>query len=249
MRRREVGIGASIQRSMLGELPEGIEGAQLAGYADPSQIIDGDFYTVRRYRPDCFEVLMGDVMGKGVEAALMGAGIIAAYNRALADLLVAEAGVRSLPTPAEIVNAIHRALTPQMITLSSFATLALYRFYLDAGTLVYVNAGHTPGLLTRGPDARPVAILGENLPIGVMPDEVYVQFSLTVGPGDSLLLFSDGITEARNAAGEEFGIERLCGLLEPGSMADLPPATMLHALRGEQRRFNGGGPGTDDLTA
>ena len=249
MRQREVGIGASIQRSLLGEVPEAIEGAQLAAYADPSQIMDGDFYAVRRYGPDCFEVLVGDVMGKGVQAALMGAGIITAYNRALADLLVTEANAGFLPTPAQIVNAMHLALTPPMIAMSLFATLALYRFYLDAGTLIYVNAGHTPGLLTRGPGARPVAILGDNLPIGVTPDEVYVQFSLTVGPGDSLLLFSDGITEARNPEGEDFGLERLSDLIEVGSKAELPLATLLHALRGEQRRYTGGGPGADDLTA
>ena len=247
-RQHEIEIGTNIQRTLLlGEVPEGIEGAQLAAYAEASQVIDGDFYVVRQYRPGCFEVLVGDVMGKGVQAALMGAAITTAYSDALADLLVAAAG--ALPTPAQIVNAIHQALTRRLIALSSFATLALYRFDLDAGTLTYVNAGHTPGLLTTGVDARPVAILGDNLPIGVMPEENYVQFSVAVGPGDSLLMFSDGITEARNAAGEEFGLERLCGLLEPGSIADLPPATVLHALRGEQRCFNGGGPGTDDLTA
>ena len=245
-RRREIEVGTSIQRTLLhGEVPEKIEGAWLAAYADASQVIDCVFYSVRQYRPGCFEVLVGDVMGKGVPAALMGAAITTAYSDAVADLLLA--GGSALPTPAQIVNAIHQLLTPQLIALSSFATLALYRFDLDEGTLTWVNAGHTPGLLTRGHDSRPVAIFGDNLPIGGVPDEVYVQSCLTVGPGDSLLLFSDGITEARNAAGEDFGLERLYGLIEPGNIADLPPATVLHALRGEQRRFNGGGPGTDDL--
>ncbi len=250
-RQREIEIGSSIQRTLLlGEVPKEIEGAWLAAYADASQVIDGDFYALRQYRPGCFEVLVGDVMGKGVPAALMGAGIMTTYSRVIADLLAPRTDEeRALPTPAQIVNAIHQALTPQLIALSSFATLALYRFDLDAGILTYVNAGHTPGLLARGLDARPVAIQGDNLPIGVMLEENYVQFSLAVGPGDSLLVFSDGITEGRNAAGEEFGLARLYGLLEPGNMADLPPATVLHALRGEQRRFNGGGPGTDDLTA
>ena len=248
-RQSEVRIGSSLQRSLRGELPASFEGVWLAAYAEPSQGIDGDFCALRRFSPDCFEILVGDVMGKGVAAALMGAGIMSAYGNALVDLLAAGKNARALPTPAAIVNAMHRALTPQLIALSAFATLALYRFDLDAGTLTWVNAGHTQGLLTTGADSRPVAIMGDNLPIGVLAEEVYVQSSLAVGPGDSLLVFSDGITEARNAAGEEFGLERLCGLIEPGSMADLPPATMLHALCGEQRRFTGGGPGTDDLTA
>ncbi len=246
VRRREVEVGAIIQRTLMGNVPEGIEGAWLAKYADPSQVIDGDFASIHRFRPGCFELLVGDVMGKGVQAALTGAGILSAYNRALADLLVTRA---ALPTPAEIVNAIHQAMTPQLCAISSFATLALYRFDLDAGTLTYVNAGHTPGLLVRGPGARPEAILGDNLPIGVLPQETYLEFSLAIAPGDSLLAFSDGITEARNSQGEEFGLTRLSCLIEQASRAGLPPGTTMQALRGEQRRFTDGRPGADDLTA
>ena len=248
-RQREVEIGTRIQHSLKGEMPEAIEGAWLAAYAEPSQVIDGDFYAVRRYHPACFEVLVGDVMGKGVPAALLGAGIKTTYNQVLADLLVAGLDARALPSPEQIVNALHRALTPQLIELASFATLALYRFDLEEGTLTYVNAGHTPGLLTRALDARVITLMGDNLPIGVVPEEVYVQTRLSVGPGDALLVFSDGLTEARNAQGEEFGMERLCGLFEAGSVADLPPATVLHAVRGELRRFTGGVPTQDDTTA
>ena len=249
MRRREIEVGVIVQRSLGSDVPEGIEGASLAQYADPSQIIDGDFSSIHRFHPGCFEVLVGDVMGKGVQAALMGAAIITAYNRALAELLIERQDTQTLPAPAEIVNAVHRALTKQLVEISSFVTLALYRFDLDAGTLTYVNAGHTPGLLTRAGGARPIAILGDNLPVGVLPEENYVQLSLAVGAGDSLLVFSDGITEARSPQGEEFGMERLIDLIEAGSNADLSPSTIMQALRGEQRRFTGGGPGADDLTA
>ena len=249
-RRREIEIGSTIQRTLLqGKVPGGIEGAWLATHADPSQIIDGDFYTIRRYRPACFELLVGDVMGKGVPAALIGAGILTSYSNLVSDLLVAGSDAQTLPTPAQIVNAIHRVLTPELIKVNTFATLALYRFDLDAGTLTYVNAGHTPGLLTRESDPRPVAILGDNLPIGVIPEEEYVQSSTAVGPGDRLLIYSDGITESLDEADEEFGLERLSALFEAGSQADLPPALQLQLLRGELRRFNGGRPLTDDQTA
>ena len=249
IRQREIEISAIIQRSLVVDVPESIEGAWLAQYADPSQIVDGDFCSLHRFSSKCFEVLVGDVMGKGIQAALMGAGVITAYNRTLADLLVASENARSIPSPADIVNAIHRSMTPQLMAISSFATLAMYRFDLDAGTLTYVNAGHTPGLLTRGPGTRPVAILGDNLPIGVIPEENYVQLSLAIGAGDSLVVFSDGISEAHNAQGEEFGIERLSDLIEAGSKANLLPTTIMQALRGAQRRFVGGEPGADDLTA
>ena len=247
---RELEIGTSIQRSLLkDEVPDGIQGAWLASFTEPSQGIDGDFYAIRQFRSDCFEILVGDVMGKGVPAALIGAAIKTCYNQVLADLLVEHAGERTLPTPAAIVNRLHRALTPRLIELASFATLALYRFDLQAGTLTYVNAGHTPGLLSRALEARPAQIMGDNLPIGVMPEEHYVQFAVAVVPGDSLLVFSDGITEARNASVEEFGIERLSGLVEAGRRAALPPATLLHSVRQELHRFTCGEQLLDDQTA
>jgi PAS domain S-box-containing protein len=248
-RRQELEVGAIIQRTLVSEVPDGIEGAWLAKYADPSQVIDGDFAFVHRFSPGCFEVLVGDVMGKGVQAALMGAGIITAYHRALAELLVNHANAPCLPTPAGIINAIHRDMAPQLYAISSFATLALYRFDLDAGKLTYVSAGHTPGLLMRGRGAPALTILGDNLPIGVLAEENYLEFSMDISPGDSLLVFSDGITEARSPQGEEFGLARLSELMEQANQASLPPSTTLQALRGAQRRFTGGGPGTDDLTA
>jgi anti-sigma regulatory factor (Ser/Thr protein kinase) len=249
-RRRELEIGTSIQRSLLkDEVPDGIQGAWLASFTEPSQGIDGDFYAIRQFHSDCFEILVGDVMGKGVPAALIGAAIKTSYNQVLADLLVEHAGEGTLPTPAAIVNRLHRALTPRLVDLASFATLALYRFDLPAGTLTYVNAGHTPGLLTRALDARPAQIMGDNLPIGVMAQEEYVQFTVAIEPGDSLLVFSDGITEARDAAGEEFGLERLSGLIEAGRKATLPPATLLHAIRQELRRFTRSDELLDDQTA
>ena len=247
-RARELEIGTSIQRSLLkDEVPDGIQGAWLASFTEPSQGIDGDFYAIRHFHAGCFEVLVGDVMGKGVPAALIGAAIKTTYNQVLTDLLVESAG--TLPPPAEIVNRLHKTLTPRLIALSSFATLALYRFDGNTGSMTYVNAGHTPGLLSRGPDAKAEPIMGDNLPIGVMPEETYVEFSVPVAPGDTLLLYSDGITEARNEEGVEFGVERLTNLVAAGRRAALPPATVLHCIRQELRRFVGREYLEDDQTA
>ncbi len=249
-RRRELETGSEIQRSLLlGDLPEGIHGACLATYTESSQGIDGDFFAVTRFRPDCFELLVGDVMGKGVPAALIGAGVKSSYNKVLAELFAQRADEHQLPAPADIINALHRNLTPRLIELSSFVTLALYRLDLSAGTLCVVNAGHTPGLLARGNASGVERILGDNLPIGVIEEEIYTQQSLAVAPGDALLVYSDGITESFNGQREEFGLVRLCSILEAGRASSLPPSSLLQSMRQQVRNFVGSDVLDDDQTA
>jgi diguanylate cyclase (GGDEF)-like protein len=133
--------------------------------------------------------------------------------------------------------------------LSSFVTLALYRFDLEAGTLTYVNAGHTHGLLMSAAQGKVVLVAGENLPIGVKPDEVYVEVCVPIGPGDSLLIYSDGITEACNPSDEQFGQERLIGAFEAGRAAALVPFALLDSLQQTLKGFTGGAPALDDQTA
>jgi serine phosphatase RsbU (regulator of sigma subunit) len=214
-RLRELEIGNAIQRDLLqGELPPDMAGVCLSRLSTPSQIVDGDFSVIHRLHADCFDVLVGDVMGKGVPAALIGAGIRSTYHQVLSDLLMTDATHEALPSPAQIVNQLHQVLTPRLSDLASFATLALYRFDLAALTLTFVNAGHTPALLLRAAKGSALKLLGENLPIGVMEAEVYTETAMPITPADVFLLFSDGITEARDAQGQEFGLERLCALFE-----------------------------------
>jgi serine phosphatase RsbU (regulator of sigma subunit) len=245
-RLRELGTGRNIQLSLLhGNVPAGIKGAVFGIFSEPSQGIDGDFYDVRRLDSHCFDVLIGDVMGKGVQAALIGAGIKAAYHRALTDLLIVRSSASALPAPAEIVNQLHRELTPRLMELASFATLVLYRFDLNAGTLTYVNAGHTSGLLMRAGSAPTVQIQGDNLPIGIALEENYVEYSIVIGLNDSLLVYSDGITEARSTGGEEFGLERLMAQFEAWPLVDTVDAK-LAALHQSLQTFCNGKQAIDD---
>jgi PAS domain S-box-containing protein len=248
-RRRELETGSEIQRSLLlGDLPEGIHGAYLATYTESSQGIDGDFFAITQFRPDCFELLVGDVMGKGVPAALIGAAVKSSYNKVLAELF-SQRSSSQLPTPAEIINALHQNLTPRLIELSSFVTLALYRFDSEAGTLCFVNAGHTPGLLVRKEGDQVEAISGDNLPIGVIPEEIYVEKTLLISSGDALLVYSDGITESMNNRMEEFGLGRVADILQAGHAAHVPPTSVLQSIRQQVRNFVGSSVLIDDQTA
>ena len=248
-RQRELATGHDIQRALLiGDLPARVRGVELASYTEPSQGIDGDFYAFTTFRPDCLELLVGDVMGKGVPAALIGAAVRTAYNQVVTELLAASLGSGELPRPAEIVNALHATLTPRLIELDAFVTLALYRFDLAAGTMTYVNAGHTAGLLV-GAHGGVADILGDNLPVGVMPGERYVEHSAPIVPGDALLVYSDGVTEARDPEGIQFGEDRLRRFAAETSLLDMPPNIRLQVLRRSVRRFIASDDKIDDQTA
>jgi PAS domain S-box-containing protein len=248
-RQRELETGRQIQRALLiGERVAGLRGVDIAAYAEPSEVIDGDFSAFTGYRPDCFELLVGDVMGKGVPAALVGAGVRMAYNQVVTELVATALERDELPVPAAIVNALHAKLTPRLVALDTFVTLALYRFDLAKRRVTYVNAGHTPALLLDR--AGSVAeVLGENLPLGVAEGERYQESSLAFSPGDRLTVYSDGLTEARSPGGELFGEERLRDFLSQLREGDIPAAACLEALRKQVRDFVGSARRSDDQTA
>jgi anti-sigma regulatory factor (Ser/Thr protein kinase) len=232
---------------LIGEPPEGLRAARAASYSEASQGIDGDFFAFTTLREDCLELLVGDVMGKGVPAALVGAAVRTAYNQVVTELLSASLGSGELPSPERVVNTLHARLTPRLIELDVFVTLALYRFDFSTDTIRYVNAGHTEGLILRA-DGRVAGILGENLPLGVIEAERYVERSVPLAAGDALVVYSDGLTEARNAQGTTFGDERVRSTLIEAFRLGLPPNICLQALRRAAREFGGGGQLVDDQT-
>ncbi len=125
-RQRELEVGRSIQRSLLqGQTPQGLEGASISVFSAPSQVVDGDFHDIRRLNANCFEILVGDVMGKGVPAALIGAGVRTAYYQVLADLMSSGRWQAAPARPAQIVNQLHLLLTTRLTELACFVTLAV----------------------------------------------------------------------------------------------------------------------------
>ena len=136
-------------------------------------------------------------MGKGVSAALIGAGVKQRINQVCAEQ-IAEYCLkrRSTPDPASIMNGLNARVAKQLADLSSFVTLAYLRVDLQRNTVNFVDAGHSQFILASGDSSR--SVIGRNLPLGVLMDEVYESDELSVRPGDLLFLYSDGFTEARN---------------------------------------------------
>ena len=246
-RQRELRTGASIQHKLLfGTVPKDLQACEVACYTDPCKGVGGDFYAFTRINNSVFEVLTGDVMGKGVAAALIGAGINNTYRLLFSELMAAQTPGQ-YPSAEALMNALHAVLTPELLQIESFVTLSLLRLDCQTGLVTWVNAGHTPTLLAQGQQVT--ELIGDNLPMGVLEQERYVEHSVRLQAGDTLLLYSDGLSDSVDAAGEAYGDERIRQLLGQGRQAGHPPQQMMAVLRSDIEAFTGQSPAQDDRTA
>jgi sigma-B regulation protein RsbU (phosphoserine phosphatase) len=176
--------------------------------------------------------LVGDVSGKGVAAAF----VMAHLNALFRSLIDAGAGV------GDLLERANRMLIENKIS-SHYATMVCGRAGTD-GRIELGNAGHCPPLVLRSGGAEEVS--GSGLPIGLFGGRSYTVSEVTLDPGETLVLYTDGLTEAADPSGAEFGAERLRALLE-GRHADDSRATA-EAVLDEAARHRAGTPPFDDIT-
>jgi serine phosphatase RsbU (regulator of sigma subunit) len=244
--RQEVEIGSEIQQTLLlGQAPGDFPGLQVAAFSAPSQMIDGDFLDFIKPNDQCLDVITGDVMGKGIPAALVGAATKSHFLRAMSQMLSSSAP-RRLPEPHEIVSFVHNEVVKQLITLESFVTLCYARFDLNVRQVTIVDCGHTRTVRYRPQTGHSDLLKGGNMPLGFIERDVYQQFSFEMEPGDLFFFYSDGLTEAVNERGEPFGEERLVELI--ASNNQLTVDALVHEIHASVNQFAGGLTLTDDLT-
>ena len=188
----ELKTASSIQRRLLPPAPTGIAGFTFVGRNQPCRTVSGDYYDFA-LRPDGkVYFVIGDVSGKGVTAGLMMAGLQVAFR----------IFSKSDPDPSVLVTQLNVALK-ENLPQSKFVTLFLGRLDIRTGAIEYVNAGHTPPLLLTKSGA--VELTESDLLLGVVSRAEFTTRHLQLEPGDSLILFTDGVTEARDAAGMDLG--------------------------------------------
>jgi sigma-B regulation protein RsbU (phosphoserine phosphatase) len=195
---REMTIARQIQLALLPEsLPE-VPGYSLFASNEASRAVSGDFYEVQT-RPDTGEpvIVIADVSGKGMSASLVAASLDA--------LLMGPIEVGHPPDAicARVGRRLNARTPPER-----YATAIIASLDPKTGVLSYTNAGHNAGLLVRAAGASE-RLEGNGLPLGLFPVAEYEREEVTLAPGDLVVLYTDGITEAASEAGEEFGIERL----------------------------------------
>lgn len=231
---RELVLAAEIQRRLLPKAAPEVPGYQLAGWNRSARQVGGDFYDLRPLSAGGIAVILGDVSGKGMPAALMVSTLHSAL-RLLLDRTALGGGL------LERLN--HHIV--ESSTANKFITLFLAELEPEAGVLHYFNAGHNAGLLLRRDGA--VEQLGSGgVPLGLIPVARFQAQSAAVLPGDLVCLYSDGITEAVAPSDEEFGMDRLAACL--AAHRDRPLPEIIAALDREVTAFAEGQPQLDDQT-
>ena len=232
---REVDIAAQIQRRLQpGRLPD-VPRAALAVYTLPAKGVSGDYYDVFRLGEDRIGMVICDVAGKGIPAAL-----VMVMIRSVLQLIVS-AG-RDAAATLEWVN---RGITGR-IDVDHFATLAFLTYDLKKREVRYANAAHLPLLLHRRKSGKTFKVDTEGLPIGVEKASRYQQKCFSLDEGDLLVLCTDGIVEAMNPAGEQYGVAGLRRAVEQNAV--LPAEELVAAVRNDLTHFVGTARQHDDQT-
>lgn len=242
--RHDIEIGSRIQQVLLlGRPPVDLELIQAAAITLPSMQIDGDFYDFIEHE-QTLDVIVGDVMGKGVPAALVGAATKTHFLRAMNYLLASQAGLQ--PEPKEILNIVNAELAKQLIGIESYVTLCYARFDLRNRLIHLIDCGHTRTIHYSNLTGQCEYLQGGNMPLGFAQGEVYETVTTPFAAGDVFLFYSDGVTEARNASGTQYGEDRLSDLVRSSSYLD--PKDLVELIRQDVLAYSHAKTFQDDLT-
>lgn len=212
-REQEVAISFRIQKALLlGSPPADFPGIKCATFIVPSQHVDGDFYDFIRYGDTSLDIFLGDVMGKGIPAALLGAAAKSYFLRSHNSLIYAS-GCVGLPAPDAIIDQVNRYMVDDLMKLESFITLCYARLDTAAGTLQFVDCGHTKTVHYRAAESACSLLEGVNMPLGFSREDVYKTTTISFACGDLFFFYSDGLSEARSPDGEFFGEQRIMDII------------------------------------
>jgi serine phosphatase RsbU (regulator of sigma subunit) len=232
---REVRLAREIQMALLPDHLPDVPGCQLHGGNSPSRGVSGDlFKVVERVPGSDYVLFLADVSGKGIGASLLTASL---------EALIAAQIEQNAP-PDQACGLVSRLLF-QRTPPEKYATGFLGMLDAASGTVRFASAGHNPGLVVRS-DGSTEWLQPTGMPLGILPVGEYTASEVTLRPGDTMVLYTDGITEAADPDDEEFGEERLEAVCVANR--ELAPAELAKAIDRELEAFAQGVPFADDRT-
>ena len=235
---RELEIASQIQLSTLpSKFPAFPDRSDFDLYAMmiPAQEVGGDFYDFILIDDDHLGIVLGDVSGKGIGAALF---------MAITRTIIRATALRGL-APDECLTHVNRVLHPETMP-RMFVTTVFGVLNTSTGELEYCNAGHHAPIVLRRDCSTEEAPRTGGLGLCLVPDFAYTSKTLHLKPGESVLLYTDGVTEAVNDENEQFGEERLTGCLD--QCHEEGPAEIIRDVLRSVTDFSGGREQSDDIT-
>ncbi|HOE68370.1 MAG: Phosphoserine phosphatase RsbU [Candidatus Omnitrophica bacterium ADurb.Bin314] len=234
--RQALKIAHEIQQNLLPDLKNHRYGTDLFAKSIPAFDVGGDFYDVAVLDHGRISVILGDVSGKGVPAALYMVRAMSEYR-----FLAPQA-----KDPAELLTQLNRKLSEQSF-LGMFITMVCLMIDPHTGSVQYSSAGHLPVLTRRAADRSTELLKGpQSVPLGLAPDAPFFLSTVKLEKHDALFLYTDGITEARNRNGKEYTVERLAACVaDPAPSAE----AYLDRICEDLSRFSSGAEQHDDITA
>ena len=228
----DLALAARIQRELLPKADMRVDGWEISYVYHPARVVSGDYCDLINSTDGALFFMLGDVSGKGVAASMLMAHLHALYR----SLVLTGLSLASLMERASRVFC-------ESTLPTHYATLVGGRAE-PSGEIEICNAGHPPPLVVTRDGVSDIEATG--LPVGLFCEERFSTVRVRLAPDDALLLYTDGVSEARDAAGAEYGRERLGRLL--ASCYRQPAADVMRMCLEDLRTFRGGMAATDDLT-
>ena len=231
----ELDVASKMQQAILPTgFPEG-DDFQVYGNMAPARNVGGDFFDVITLENGRIGLAVADVSDKGVPAALF----------MMSSRTLLKGAAIGMGSPGDVLTEVNDLLNDNNETIM-FVTLLYAVYDPETGQLIYANGGHSNPMVVHADGSTVELPLTGGVALGVMPGLEYKQDDYTLSPGDTLILYTDGVSEAMNSEGEEFGVERLQEIF-----AGRPPATAREANEAILQAvsdFAGDTPQSDDVT-
>ncbi len=231
----ELNVANKMQQSILPtSFPKG-PGFAIFGGMKPARDVGGDFFDVLSLEDGRIGLVVADVSDKGVPAALF----------MMSSRTLLKGSAIGLDSPGKVLSEVNQLLQEEN-DASMFVTVFYATFDPETGELAYANGGHNTPLVVHADGSSTVIPPTNGVALGVVPEFTYEERSLTLQPGDYVVLYTDGVTEAENDQGDQFGLERLCEIFTGGAPMDVRSTN--EAVFAAVEAFAGDAPQFDDVT-
>ncbi len=251
--RYELKLGARIHdQLLLGKIPSDVPGFVIKAFSCPSKEIDGDFFEFYRPATHILDMVLGDVMGKGIAAALVGTAVKTQMIRfsmpfPFSQIYDKQIGwSNNLLRPEEILSYVNDEIAKQLMDLEYFVSLFYGRFNLQYKTFTYLDCGSAKPIHYKANSKEIAQLAGDNFPLGIVENPHFRSIETTFEEGDIFVFYSDGASEARSPENEFFGVERVMEMVRQNH--DMRAEALVDLIRRAVLSFSKKDKLDDDLT-